>query len=91
MPGVDVCWLGHFDTTSFMGIPGQFDHPRYLAAVDGLVAACRRHGKAAGFLPADDDWARRYRALGFRMMAYGTDTMLLQNALAAGLRTLREG
>jgi len=90
VPGVDVCWLGHFDTTNFMGIPAQWDHPRYVAAVQALVAACRKHGKAAGFMPTDDDWARRYRELGFRMMAYGADTLLLQHALAAGLRNLRE-
>ena len=90
VPGVDVCWLGHFDTTNFMGIPAQWEHPRYVAAVQALVAACRRHGKAAGFMPADDDWAHRYRELGFRMMAYGADTMLLQHALAGGLRKLRQ-
>jgi len=50
VPGIDVLWLGHFDLTSFMGIPGQFTHPRYLAAVDAIVAAARRHGKAAGVL-----------------------------------------
>ena len=90
VPGVDVCWLGHFDTTNFMGIPAQWEHPRFVAAVHALVAACDRHGKAAGFLAADDDWARRYRALGFRILAYGTDTQLLQATLASGLRNLRE-
>ena len=90
VPGVDVCWLGHFDTTNFMGIPAQWEHPRYVAAVNALVAACRRHGKAAGFMASDDDWARRYRELGFRMLAYGADTMLLQHALASGLRGLRK-
>ena len=90
VPGVDVCWLGHFDTTNFMGIPAQWEHPRYVAAVSALVAACRRHGKAAGFMPTDDDWAHRYRELGFRMMAYGADTLLLQGTLAAGLRKLRQ-
>ena len=73
-----------------MGIPAQWEHPRYVAAVNALVAACRPHGKAAGFMASDDDWARRYRELGFRMMAYGADTMLLQHALAGGLRKLRE-
>jgi len=89
VPGVDVCWLGHFDTTNFMGIPAQWNHPRYTSAVENLVAACRRHGKAAGFMPTDDDWASRYRQLGFRMMAYGADTMMLQTALAGGLKKLR--
>ena len=90
VPGVDALWLGHFDTTNFMGIPAQWDHPRYKAAVEALVAACRRHGKAAGFMPTDDDWARRYRELGFRLMAYSADTLLLQSALASGLRNLRK-
>ena len=77
VPGVDVCWLGHFDTTNFMGIPAQWDHPLYMAAVKALVAACRKHGKSAGFMATDDDWAKRYRKLGFRIMAYGADTLLL--------------
>ena len=25
--GVDVVWLGHFDLTNFLGIPGEFSHP----------------------------------------------------------------
>jgi len=88
VPGVDVVWLGHFDLTNFLGIPAQFSHPRYLAAVDALVAACNRHHKTPGFLAADDAWAADYRAKGFRMLAYGVDVVLLQRALAAGLAKL---
>ena len=86
--GVDVVWLGHFDLTSSMGIPAQFDHPRFSAAVGALVAACQKHGKTPGFLAGDDTWAKDYRAKGFRMIAYGTDVTLLQGALAQGLKSL---
>ena len=89
LPGVDMLWLGHFDLTNFMGIPGQFEHPEYLAAVDRIVAAARRHGKPAGFLALDDDWARRYHAKGFRVLACGLDTQLLQGALRRGIDFLR--
>jgi 2-dehydro-3-deoxyglucarate aldolase/4-hydroxy-2-oxoheptanedioate aldolase len=88
--GIDVVWLGHFDLTNFMGIPGQFTHPDYLAAVDAIVAAARRHGKAAGFMATDETWARDYAAKGFRIMAYGLDSLLLQQSLARGLALLRE-
>jgi len=88
VPGVDVVWLGHFDLTNFLGIPAQFEHPKYVAAVDALLAACRKHGKAPGFMAADDKWADAYRAKGFRAMAYGVDVLLLQSALAAGLARL---
>ena len=47
-----------------------------------IVAACDAHGKAAAFLATDDDWAREYAAHGFRLIAYGLDQAMLQNALA---------
>ena len=40
--GVDVIWLGHFDLTNFLGIPGQFSHPQYRDAVKRIVADARR-------------------------------------------------
>ena len=90
VPGVDALWLGHFDLTNFMGIPGAFRHPDYLAAVQRIVKACDAHGKAAGFLAADDAWAREYVAHGFRLLAYGLDQAMLGNALRRGLDTLRQ-
>ncbi len=87
--GVDVLWLGHFDLTSFMGIPAQFEHPRYLEAVRGIVAAAERHGKVAGFMATDETWARNYLGHGFRMMAYGLDSLIYQQALAQGLEAMR--
>ena len=89
MAGVDALFLGHFDLTNFMGIPGAFQHPDYLAAVSRIVAACDAHGKAAGTIAMDDDWAREYVGKGFRLMAYGVDQLMLQNALRHGLDIMR--
>ena len=87
--GIDVVWLGHFDLTNFMGIPAQFDHPDFLAAVDRLIAAAHRHGKAAGMMAGDQDWGRNYMAKGFRAIAYGLDLTLFQRALSEGIGALR--
>ncbi len=89
-PGIDVLWLGHFDLTNFLGIPGEFDHPKYRAAIETIVAAARRHGKGLGFMAADADWAKRYRAFGFNMIAAGLDHSLLQSAIRATLAPLAE-
>jgi len=87
--GVDVLWLGHFDLTNFLGIAGQFEHPRYLDAVGRIVAACEKHGRAAGFMAADEAWGRDYLAKGFRMIASGLDQLMLQNAIKRQLDVLR--
>ena len=80
--GIDVLWVGHFDLTNFLGIPGAFDSPAYLDAIRRVVDAGRRHGKGLGFMPTDAIWAARYRGLGFNMLAAGTDP----NVLMAGYR-----
>ena len=90
VPDIDVLWVGHFDLTNFLGIPGEFDNPRFHAAVDSLVKACIKHGKTPGFLAGNEKWARDFRAKGFRMIAYGVDTLLMQSALAEGIELLRE-
>lgn len=89
VPGVDALWLGHFDLTNFMGIPGQFDHPDYVAAVRRIARACAAHGKTAAFLATDDAGARRYLDEGYRLLAFGIDQLMLQSALAAGLAAMR--
>ncbi len=90
VPGVDALWVGHFDLSNFLGIPGRFTHPTFLAAIDRVVAVCDAHGKAPAFLASDDGWARDFAAKGFRLLAYGIDQLLLQDALAHGLAVLRD-
>ena len=87
--GIDVLWLGHYDLTNSLGIPGQFDHPLFKEAVGEIVAAGRRHGKALGFMASDVEQGRAYLDQGFRMIAYGGDLWLYQTALREGIVALK--
>jgi 2-keto-3-deoxy-L-rhamnonate aldolase RhmA len=73
LPGVDIAWVGHYDLTVSMGIPAQFDHPRFLAAMDELATVCRRHGVAPGFLPSTPELAVHWISKGFRALSLGSD------------------
>jgi len=90
IPNVDVLWVGHFDLTNFMGIPGQFDHPDYHAALAKVVGAARAHGKGTGFMASDERWGREYLERGFSMIAYGMDSQLYQRTLAQGIAALKQ-
>ena len=90
VPGVDVLWIGQYDLNNFLGIPGQFDHPRYTECADKVLAAVRRHGRVAGFLAADVPHGEALLRQGFRMLAYWGDIWLYQEALRRGLEGLRE-
>jgi 2-dehydro-3-deoxyglucarate aldolase/4-hydroxy-2-oxoheptanedioate aldolase len=78
--------MGHYDLTVSMGIPAQFEHPRFLGAMDALVACCRRHGVAPGFLPATPQSAAHWIGKGFRALSLGSDIGIFQN----GVRSFRQ-
>jgi len=89
--GIDVLWVGHFDLTNFLGIPGQFDNPIYVKAVDRIVAAGRKHKKGLGFMAASADWARQYKKLGFNMLAAGPDQALFEAGVRGILSSVEDG
>lgn len=82
-PGLDVAWMGHYDLTTSMGIPAQFDHPRFLEAMDALVSSCRRHGVAPGFLPSTAADALHWISKGFRAISLGSDIGVFLGAVKA--------
>lgn len=87
--GIDVLWVGHFDLSASLGVPGQFDHPDYLRAIDRVLEACAQHGKTPGIMAGDVAMGRSCLAQGFRMVAYGGDLWLYQRALQEGIDALR--
>ncbi|HWA38450.1 MAG TPA: aldolase/citrate lyase family protein [Burkholderiales bacterium] len=89
VPGVDVLWLGHFDLSNFLGIPGQFSSAQFQDAVRRIAAAAKKHGKAAGYMAAGAALGREYLGHGFRMIATGTDQGMLQEATRAMLDGMR--
>jgi 2-keto-3-deoxy-L-rhamnonate aldolase RhmA len=90
VPGVDVLWLGHFDLSNFLGIPGEFSHPAFQDALRRIVGAAKKHGKAAGYMAASAALGQEYLAHGFRMLATGTDQGMLQEATRAMLEGMRK-
>jgi 2-keto-3-deoxy-L-rhamnonate aldolase RhmA len=71
--GVDVLFVGPADLSHAMGIPGQITHSEFTAALDRVIAACRRHGKAAGILLKDGASVAASRERGFTFLGVGSD------------------
>ena len=88
VPGIDVAWLGQFDLSLGLGVPGQFDHPSYLAAVDHLVRAAQARGIPLGQLVGSVEDGRAMRDRGFQVLAF-CDVWVFERALRASLDGLR--
>jgi 2-keto-3-deoxy-L-rhamnonate aldolase RhmA len=89
LPGVDCLWIGHFDLSCALGIPGQFEHRDFTDAVKAVTKACRKHDKALGRLVPTVDEAVALRAAGFDFLCYSGDVWALQGAVQAGLDEIR--
>lgn len=83
-PGVDVIFVGPADLSHGLGVPGQFQDPRIVKAIEQVADACRKHGKHWG-LPVSPDTAPKFIEMGARFLASGADVL----GLGAYLKDLR--
>ncbi|WP_114750435.1 HpcH/HpaI aldolase family protein [Pleomorphovibrio marinus] len=91
--GVDVLFIGPADLTMALGIYGQLDHPKFVEAVDRIVAAAKKAGKSTGILLFNPDEFPTYQAKGIQLIACGSDATFVANgagAMAKKLRGLRK-
>lgn len=86
VPGVDVLFLGPADFTVLSGIPGQFEHPRVLKAVERVAKAAEKAGKHWGTPAFTPDHARRLLDMGAKLICYHADILMIK----AGLDRIQE-
>ena len=57
--GVDMLFIGPADLSLSMGIVAQFHSDKLWEGIERVAAACRKHGKHWGVVPADPKFAAR--------------------------------
>jgi 2-keto-3-deoxy-L-rhamnonate aldolase RhmA len=88
--GVDALWMGQFDLTASLGIPAQFDHPKFLDASRRIVEAAQRHNKAATLAVMSVEDLCAGPANGYRLLIYAADLWIYQQALRRCFRAIRD-
>jgi 2-keto-3-deoxy-L-rhamnonate aldolase RhmA len=88
--GIDVLWIGHFDLSASLGIPGQFDGETFRTAVDRVLAAGAVRGKPVGMVCGSVEEGRSLLGRGFRLLAYSIDIWIYEDALRQGIAGLAD-
>lgn len=78
--GVDVLFIGHSDLSLQLGCLGEFAAAPVQEAEGRVLAACRKHGKAAGLLCRPSMDVAACVRKGFTFIAMGTDIGCLKTA-----------
>jgi 4-hydroxy-2-oxoheptanedioate aldolase len=83
--GVDVVQVGPFDLTYDLGIPGQFEHPEFLKAMDKVESEVKAAGKILGGVPLPGMPLEKILDRGYRFITMGADVPMISEALKKGL------
>jgi 2-dehydro-3-deoxyglucarate aldolase/4-hydroxy-2-oxoheptanedioate aldolase len=88
-PGVDMLWLGHYDLTQSLGIPGQFDHQDFLDGINKVIDAAQRHKLRAGIQPGSLSQVKEWLSAGFDVISYSADFSVYQTAMRQSVTEIR--
>ena len=86
VPDVDLVFVGPADISQVMGVPGDFENPKCLDAIERIARACAEAGKPWGVVPRGPEYAQRMAGWGCTMFVLGFDI----HALHAGIRAAKE-
>ena len=89
LEGVDGIFIGPCDLSIDLGIPLQFDHPMFLAAVERILKACKDNGKEAYIFAGNMDDAAKWAGMGFDSVAYGLDASVIIESYRSLVRAFR--
>lgn len=91
IPGVDALFIGPGDLTANMGIPTEYDHPDLVATIKKIINTANKHGVAAGSWFGTTEQALRTIRQGARLVVYGNDGLLMQQAMERVFGELKQG
>lgn len=77
--GVDGLFVGPLDLSGSMGLTGQLEHPKVVAALHRYIEACQAHRKAAGMhlVRPTPEGIRHHLDQGYTLIALGLDNVFL--------------
>jgi 2-dehydro-3-deoxyglucarate aldolase len=90
--GVDGYMIGPYDLSGSMGIPGQFDHPDLLEAMEKIRIIATKLNITGGIHVVEPDVSQLRQAIkeGQRFIAYSVDIRMIDQACRVGLDCVKE-
>lgn len=92
VPGVDGYFVGPYDLSGSLGVPGDFNHPDFLEAMDEINRLASQKNVPGGvhIVEPDVEKLREYIAKGHTFLAYSIDTRMLDESCRKGLESIAD-
>jgi 2-keto-3-deoxy-L-rhamnonate aldolase RhmA len=73
VPGIDALFIGPADLCGSLGVPVGAIEPKLTAALEKVIAACRKTGRAPGIDAVSLEKFELFAGMGFTLFTYGSD------------------
>ncbi len=89
VPGVDVVLVGPVDLSISLGVPGDFQHPKMVEAMDKIRDSCIAHGVVPGTQTRTLALAKFWKDRGMIFLGSGSETGFLLEKASETVAALR--
>jgi 2-keto-3-deoxy-L-rhamnonate aldolase RhmA len=79
--GIDLFYIGPFDLSQALGLPGKLDHPAVVCTIEELIHKIQHKGKKVGMHGPTLDFIKRWKEYGVRYFTYGMDSIILKQGI----------
>ena len=80
VPGIDIIFIGPYDLSQSLGIPGEVNHPLVTEKMKEVVSKCKENKIAVGTFADDVETAKSWISLGVQYMSFSVDVGILYEA-----------
>jgi 4-hydroxy-2-oxoheptanedioate aldolase len=87
--GVDIIFIGPYDLSQSLGVPGDVDNPRVMEAMRKIVDECLKHNVVVGTFVDTIEGARKWLSAGVRYLCYSVDVGLFTEKCRETIDSLR--
>lgn len=87
---LDIVFIGLFDLSKSLGVPGETEHPTVTACLEQLVEKVRRAGKFAGTITTNQKTMKRALDMGVQYVVHLVDCEMLRSVYRDGVEIFRK-
>jgi 2-keto-3-deoxy-L-rhamnonate aldolase RhmA len=73
VPGIDAVMIGPVDLSISLGVPGDFEHPKMIQAIEQIRDSCLQHGVAPGVQVRSIALAKFWKERGMKFLGCGNE------------------
>ncbi len=88
--GIDAIFVGPNDLSISLGIPDQYDGPKYDEALETIIAICQKHNKPMLFHHQTIELTTKWLRKGVRFVLYSSDSREMHNGFRADFGQIKQ-